>query len=270
MKPPVCEKTDAGLPAWAELVRAPAEDWSWRQGRLVWKGAKVPEAAKPSPVWRAWFVRHVYANQNSAPSVKAALDRVLAELDAGQWGLDFGAGDRRLHERLLSLDVEDNGKVDVVYDGRQLPFADGIFQVVVSQEVLEHVPDPFAAVREMGRVLAVGGIVYCQLPFQIGYHPCPKDYWRFSHEGIAQLFAQEGWTIEEVGPSLGHGSGFYRIAVEFFAVTASSLSRKLYLPVKALAALCLYPLQWLDGLARHGEQKNRIAGGFYCIARKVP
>jgi 2-polyprenyl-6-hydroxyphenyl methylase/3-demethylubiquinone-9 3-methyltransferase len=39
----------------------------------------------------------------------------------------------------------------------RLPFADGVFDVVVAADVLEHVPDLPAAVAELARVLAAGG-----------------------------------------------------------------------------------------------------------------
>ena len=39
----------------------------------------------------------------------------------------------------------------------RLPFADGAFDAVVAADVLEHVPDLPAVVRELGRVLAPGG-----------------------------------------------------------------------------------------------------------------
>jgi len=48
----------------------------------------------------------------------------------------------------------------VVGDGQRLPLRAGAADVVHSSNVLEHVPDPFAMLEEMVRVLRVGGIGY--------------------------------------------------------------------------------------------------------------
>lgn len=45
-------------------------------------------------------------------------------------------------------------------DAAALPFGDGSFDVVLAQQVLQFVPDPSAATREIARVLAPGGRVF--------------------------------------------------------------------------------------------------------------
>ena len=49
-------------------------------------------------------------------------------------------------------------------DGEALPFADGSFDRVLMSEVLEHVPDDGAALREAHRVLRSGGILAISVP----------------------------------------------------------------------------------------------------------
>jgi SAM-dependent methyltransferase len=199
--------------------------------------------------------------------VRAALHGVLAGLPPGEFGLDLGGGARRLDPRLINLDIADLPQVDIAAPAAPLPFRDATLGLVVAQEVLEHLPDPRAMLAELHRVLRPGGVLYLQTPWMLGWHSGPHDYWRFSHEGLRALLA-DGWIVERIAPSLGHGSGLYRIAVEYAAVNAAALARPLYLPAKAAAALLLIPLRWADALGG-GDQAHRIAGGFLAIARRA-
>jgi hypothetical protein len=79
---------------------------------------------------------------------------------------------------------------------------------------------------------------------------------------------QAGFICEHVDVAVGSGTGFYRIAVEFIAVSAASLHRSLYMPLKGVAAIGLYPLKWLDRPLSRNPQVNRIAGGYYAISTK--
>jgi len=62
---------------------------------------------------------------------------------------------------------------------------------IVCLSVLEHVYDPFAAIREIFRLLQPGGYLFLHLPFLFRYH-APQDLsftdsYRFSRDGIAWL-----------------------------------------------------------------------------------
>jgi SAM-dependent methyltransferase len=52
-------------------------------------------------------------------------------------------------------------------DLTSLSFADGSFDVILSFDVLEHVPDYAAALREMSRILVPGGTLIASFPFDI-------------------------------------------------------------------------------------------------------
>jgi len=85
---------------------------------------------------------------------------VLDEVPTGtRFGLDLSASilrDARL--RLASRATLLCG------DAAMLPFRDGAFDRVLSSEVLEHLPDPGAAVAELARVTRRGGIVVLSVP----------------------------------------------------------------------------------------------------------
>jgi len=53
---------------------------------------------------------------------------------------------------------------DVIEPGRPLPYPDGRFDLVVSMDVIEHVPDPLPWLREALRVLRPGGALFLTTP----------------------------------------------------------------------------------------------------------
>lgn len=259
-------------PRWAGLIRD-NETWRFNNGKLFHRDMLEEDALAVRPACRSgvmqrWLVEHVWAAQKNSSAVRRGLERVLRGMRPDAWGLNLGSGETRFGERVLNLDLYRSKNIDIVNTGASLPFLDESLDLVISQEVLEHVSSPACHVAEVLRVLRPGGVFFCQLPFVIGYHPGPHDYWRFTKESYGVLLPPSTWEIEELERSLGHGSGFYRVLVEFLAVNTSLLSRRLYRPTKALSSLLFYPLQWLDRLTQYSDQGDRIPGGYYCIARK--
>jgi SAM-dependent methyltransferase len=216
---------------------------------------------------RKRFVRAFWASHNDSPAIRREIRRRLEELGRGR-GLHLGCGDVRLDPRLVNFDIARTSAVDVAGDALALPFPAGCFELVLSQEMVEHVADPFRAVREAARVLRPGGILYLQAPFVIGYHPGPEDYWRFTRAGIRRLVEQAGLECLRIEQAVGAGTGVYRILVEFFAAVPARIWPAWYLPSKALASLVCFPLKWFDGILAGGRQSDRIPGGYFAIGVK--
>lgn len=214
------------------------------------------------------FVKAVYADHNASRAVVDHIGALLERFGAEGTMVNLGAGQTRLHPRMQNVEIEPGPQIDIVASVTDLPFADNSVDLVVTQEVLEHVPLPLKAMEEIRRVLKPGGIAFVQLPFIIGDHPCPNDYWRFTREGIVELARQAGFTRIERHVTVGSGTGFYRIGVEFWAILLSLLTPGLYRYAKGAAAIVLYPLKWLDPLFRHHPEAHRVAGGFFIIATK--
>ena len=64
------------------------------------------------------------------------------------------------------------------------------FDCIISTHVLCNIADPVRAVGEMHRMLSPGGLVLCTVPMVLqGHAPHPRDYWRFTPDSMAQLFA---------------------------------------------------------------------------------
>lgn len=72
--------------------------------------------------------------------------------------LDVGCGTNK-YEGAIGLDYNPNTAADVIHDLGEVPypFADNEFDLVVSNHVVEHVPDVMAFVTELHRITKPGG-----------------------------------------------------------------------------------------------------------------
>ena len=124
--------------------------------------------------------------------------------------LDVGCGDRPYEPlfaaaaEVVGFDVPGNRHADVVGSIDAIPVEDASFDLVVCLQVLEHVPDPAAAVRELRRVVRPGGRVLLSTHGVAPLHPNPDDHWRWTPTGLRRLFDANGpWTSVTVTPGAG-------------------------------------------------------------------
>ena len=81
-----------------------------------------------------------------------------------------------------------------------LPFKEGEFDAVVSDQVLEHVGgNPQRAIDETFRVIKPGGLALHTTCFINPIHSGPNDYWRFSPDALKLLAEKHGEVIDVGG-----------------------------------------------------------------------
>ncbi len=190
--------------------------------------------------------------------------------------LNIGSGNRFLggsslargNVQLVNLDIALFASVNVVGDAQQLPFADEVFDGIICQAVLEHVPRPQEVTSEMRRVLRREGIIYVEVPFLQGYHPTPGDFFRFTIEGLEQLLAD--FSKLGSGVCVGPASTVSWVAREFLSGVLCGFSgnpavRRITV---FLAGWLTFPIKYLDLLLAGRKNASHIASGFYFLGSK--
>jgi len=118
--------------------------------------------------------------------------------------LDLGAGSAKYREIIkqktsdyVAFDMVAGPNIDVVGNILDLPFKDKEFDTVISTQVLEHVENPWLMIKEINRVLKENGICILTAPFLQPYHPDPRDFFRYTKEGLIFLFKDQGFRVIE-------------------------------------------------------------------------
>lgn len=121
------------------------------------------------------------------PGTGLALD-----LGGGPGGLRAGLTARGYTYVNLDLRRRAPGEPSVVGSAESLPFADASFALVVSKDTLEHFLDPWAAVREVHRVLRPDGLFVVWVPFMHPFHG--DDTYRYTPLALRHML--RGFAIE--------------------------------------------------------------------------
>lgn len=121
--------------------------------------------------------------------------------------LDAGAGEQpyRCYFTHVRYESADSALGDKAYapstyicDLNAIPVSDARFDRVICTQVLEHVPDPMAVLRELHRVLKPGGLAFFTMPLFYEEHEVPNDYFRFTQFGLRRLFADAAFAVDRV------------------------------------------------------------------------
>lgn len=115
-----------------------------------------------------------------------------ATIPSGSRVLDIGAGSCPYRKHFLHCQYKTHdfaalsdqqlrdggyGQIDYISDISSIPVEDESFDVAICTEVIEHVPDPISAVKEMGRLLKPGGLLLLTAPLGSGIHQAPYHFY---------------------------------------------------------------------------------------------
>jgi ubiquinone/menaquinone biosynthesis C-methylase UbiE len=199
---------EPGTPAWSEWVKdyyRDVETYDWVDVADNLRGLEAFFHRN-----RAWVVRKMvtkYATPNALIlDAGCGTGLNLRHLPAGSVGVDINPRNIELLKQRLPQHTVLEGDVEA------LPFADGSFGTVLCTEVIEHIPDPSAALAEYRRVLQPGGVLIGSVPARSAIwklrflsSTCPHSE-PFHNEYLPdQVRAMlVGWNVEHLRYSLLH------------------------------------------------------------------
>ncbi|WP_375790859.1 class I SAM-dependent methyltransferase [Bradyrhizobium sp. vgs-9] len=85
------------------------------------------------------------------------------------------------------------------YDICAGPLAAESFDLVIAEQVFEHIKHPDRAATHVFQMLRPGGTFVITTPFLVKIHPAPLDCFRWSQEGIQILLESAGFSVLTTG-----------------------------------------------------------------------
>lgn len=180
--------------------------------------------------------------------------------------VDLGAGPRRVHPDIITLDLFDYETVDIVCSVERLPFAANSVDGFVTLAVMEHLVNPFGLVDSLYRATRIGGVGIHDVPFLYHFHEFPRDFMRFTHMGLMNLFKK--WEVLRIFNNAGPVSLALSTGVEIAATLLSfgngRIKELIYLALCGLT----FPIKYLDWFFINRQSVFSYAPGFCIIVRK--
>lgn len=168
--------------------------------------------------------------------------QALNKIPAGLSILDAGAGECQFQKYCTHLNYTsqdfaqyqgtgeaglqtgtwDNSKIDIISDILSIPVEDSSFDALLCTEVLEHLPNPVAAIKEFSRIVKPNGYLIITAPFASLTHFAPYHFASgFNRYFYEKHLTENGFDITEI---VFNGNYFEYLAQETRRV--SSISKK--------------------------------------------
>lgn len=171
----------------------------------------VSADATDSAKWSVWRKRNY-----------AFYEKELNQFPQSSLLIDIGAGQShfaKLFEpfRVAAIDFYPYRQVNVIADiNQEIPLHDGVADVTVLSNVLEHTKRPERMLNECFRILRSGGTLLLTVPFIIDVHQRPYDFFRYTDIALRSLLEERGFRDISVEPITDLFASYKQISGLFF------------------------------------------------------
>ena len=141
----------------------------------------------------------------------------------------------------------------------QIPVQSNYFDAILCIAVLEHVENPEEVVPELYRVLKPGGHLILEVPFLQPEHKVPRDFQRYTKDGLIRLVSHHGFSVESI-------KGLFTVYHTLYWQVYLWLHLKKTIGYLLLRVILLRPLLW--SARRSSTYSDTLASGFQLVATK--
>lgn len=214
-----------------------------------------------------------------------------AKVPAGSRVLDIGAGACQYRKLFTHCRYETHdfaqlsaealfagvgyGRIDYVSDITAIPVPDATFDAALCTEVLEHVPDPVAAVNEFARIIKPGGRLLLTAPLGSGIHQAPYHFYGgYTPFWYRKFLSEAGFDDIQIEPN----GGFFK----FYGQESQRLNTMLHPrrfrgATKLIAAaawavtfpFCRVAVPVICHLLDGADEERSYTIGYHVIARRA-
>lgn len=173
-------------------------------------------------------------NYHNISHIVKYLKKASEQIQPGSTIVDVGAGYSPYYElfqhkaaKYIAVDFvaslppnESRNIIQVPGTSEKLPLETESADVILSNQVLEHVIDERLSVSESFRVLKKGGVFIGSVPHISPIHLEPYDYRRFTNYGLKLLFEEAGFKIISIEGNGGvHRAMALSVTMDWFLTT---------------------------------------------------
>jgi len=212
-----------------------------------------------------------------SPALYILTQKILKSLETNATGrlIDVGCGDMPFKNHIPqavtqydTLDVEEStGGITYIGDILDMSMIHSeTYDSAICLEVLEHIKNPFIAIKEINRILKKEGLLIISVPHMWPIHEAPHDYFRFTNFGLKHVLEENQFEILSLEISGG--------VLSYFGHNISLLLLCLFWRVPAIKQLIFFCVKWLIvlpwGFIDDKIIKSQTAPLEYlCVARKI-